>query len=359
MRPLCITLVGVVAARFAAQSLAIGEVNHTSRRIFGQIFIFAKFITFFYVLFMATVRQLEALRAVIDYGTVTAAAEALGLSQPSVSKAISLLEHSTGLKLFERRRRRLYPTAEAMTLYAEVDKMFLSLTRIVGMSRELKSLTTGQVSIVASPVLGFNMLPDCIGSFREEHPNVNVSLHVHDAGVVVQWIIAQQADVGFGWNSIDHPAVSSQMLCELEAVLAVPPGHPLTKKKVCTPADLEGETFLSFSRDTRTRHNIDTMLDRYGVSIYSPVEAYMSESLCAMVANGSGISLVNPLSAETLESRGLLTTRRFEPVIDMPLRTLRPRNRPKSMMCDAFVEHTREQLRTKLRESKLPGEMKS
>ena len=308
---------------------------------------------------MATVRQLEALRAVIDYGTVTAAAEALGLSQPSVSKAISLLEHSTGLKLFERRRRRLHPTAEAMTLYAEVDKMFLSLTRIVGMSRELKSLTTGQVSIVASPVLGFNMLPDCIGSFREEHPNVNVSLHVHDAGVVVQWIIAQQADVGFGWNSIDHPAVSSQMLCELEAVLAVPPGHPLTKKKVCTPADLEGETFLSFSRDTRTRHNIDTMLDRYGVSIYSPVEAYMSESLCAMVANGSGISLVNPLSAETLESRGLLTTRRFEPVIDMPLRTLRPRNRPKSMMCDAFVEHTREQLRTKLRDSKLPGEMKS
>ncbi|WNK01185.1 LysR substrate-binding domain-containing protein [Thalassospiraceae bacterium LMO-JJ14] len=307
---------------------------------------------------MATVRQLEALRAVIDYGTVTAAADALGLSQPSVSKSISLLEHSTGLKLFERRRRRLYPTAEAMTLYGEVDKMFLSLTRIVGMSRELKSLTTGQVSIVASPVLGFNLLPDCIGSFRSDHPNANISLHVHDAGVVVQWIIAQQADVGFGWNSIDHPAVSSQPLCELEAVLAMPVDHPLTKRKVCKPSDLENETFLSFSRDTRTRHNIDTMLDRYGISVNSPVEAYMSESLCAMVSYGSGISLVNPLSAETLETRGLLATRRFEPAIIMPLRTLRPRNRPKSMMCDRFVEHTREQLSRKLSANKLPGKMK-
>lgn len=307
---------------------------------------------------MATVRQLEALRAVIDYGTVTAAADALGLSQPSVSKSISLLEHSTGLQLFERRRRRLYPTAEAMTLYGEVDKMFLSLTRIVGMSRELKSLTTGQVSIVASPVLGFNMLPDCIGSFRNDHPNANISLHVHDASVVVQWIIAQQADVGFGWNSIDHPAVSSQPLCELEAVLAMPVGHPLAKRKVCKPADLEGEIFLSFSRDTRTRHNIDTVLDRYGVSVNSPVEAYMSESLCAMVANGSGISLVNPLSAETLESRGLLVTRRFEPAIIMPLRTLRPRNRPKSMMCDQFVEHTREQLQKKLHKNNIPGKMR-
>jgi len=307
---------------------------------------------------MATVRQLEALRAVIDYGTVTAAADALGLSQPSVSKSISLLEHSTGLKLFERRKRRLYPTAEAMTLYGEVDKMFLSLTRIVGMSRELKSLTTGQVSIVASPVLGFNLLPDCIGSFRAEHPNANVSLHVHDAGVVVQWIIAQQADVGFGWNSIDHPAVTSQPLCELEAVLAMPVDHPLAKRKVCKPSDLENETFLSFSRDTRTRHNIDTMLDRYGISVNSPVEAYMSESLCAMVAYGSGISLVNPLSAEPLESRGLLVTRRFEPAISMPLRTLRPRNRPKSMMCDRFVEHTRDRLEKKLRTSNLPGKMK-
>jgi DNA-binding transcriptional LysR family regulator len=307
---------------------------------------------------MATVRQLEALRAIIDYGTVTAAADALGLSQPSVSKAISLLEHSTGLKLFDRRRRRLYPTAEAMTLYGEVDKMFLSLTRIVGMSRELKSLTTGQVSIVASPVLGFNLLPECIGSFRDEHPKASISLHVHDAGVVAQWIIAQQADVGFGWNSIDHPAVISQPLCELEAVLAMPIDHPLTKKKVCKPSDLEGETFLSFSRDTRTRHNIDTMLDRFGISAYSPVEAYMSESLCAMVACGSGISLVNPLSAETLETRGLLTTRRFEPAIIMPLRTLRPRNRPKSMMSDHFVEHTREQLKKKMRESNIPGKMK-
>lgn len=308
---------------------------------------------------MATVRQLEALRAVIDYGTVTAAADALGISQPSVSKAISLLEHSTGLKLFERRRRRLYPTAEAMTLHGEVDKMFLSLTRIVGMSRELKSLTTGQVSIVASPVLGFNILPDCIGSFRNDHPNANISLHVHDAGVVVQWIIAQQADVGFGWNSIDHPAVSSQPLCELEAVLAMPVGHPLTKRKVCKPSDLEHETFLSFSRDTRTRHNIDTMLDHYGVSVNSPVEAYMSESLCAMVAYGSGISLVNPLSADMLESRGLLVTRRFEPAIIMPLRTLRPRNRPKSMMGDQFVEHTHDQLERKLREFKLPGQMRA
>jgi DNA-binding transcriptional LysR family regulator len=308
---------------------------------------------------MATVRQLEAFRAVIQYGTVTAAADALGLSQPSVSKAISLLEYSTGLTLFERRKRRLFPTAEAMTLYGEVDKMFLSLTRIDGMSHELRSLTTGQVNIVSSPVLGFNILPECISSFIKEHTNANISLHVHDAGVVVQWIIAQQADVGLSWHGIDHPAIDNDPLCDLEAVCAAPPGHRFEKLDVITPADLVGEAFLGFSRDTRTRHNIDTVFERQGVTVRSRVEAYMSESLCALVANGAGVSLVNPLSAAPLEKAGQLIIRPFVPAVIMPLRALRPKNRPRSMLCEAFIAHLLETLRHVFAERGVRGVIRS
>ena len=102
---------------------------------------------------MVTVRQLEAFRAVIQHGSVTGAAEALGLSQPAISKALALLETETGLSLFERRNRRLVPTAEALILHGEVDKMFLALTRIVGLSRELKSLAHGQLSVVSTPAI--------------------------------------------------------------------------------------------------------------------------------------------------------------------------------------------------------------
>ncbi len=294
---------------------------------------------------MGTIRQLEAFRAVIQHGTVTAAADALGLSQPSVSKSISLLEYSTGLELFERRRRRLFPTAEAMALYGEVDKMFLSLTRVLGMSRELRSLTTGQVNIVSSPVMGFNILPECIGTFLDGHTNANFSLHVHDSGAVVQWIIAQQADIGISWHGIDHPAIDNQPLCNLEAVCAMPPGHRLESCKTVGPGDLRGQKFLSFSRDTRTRHNVDTMLEQHGVTVDSRIEAYVSESLCNLVASGCGISLVNPLTAEPLVREGRISTRPFAPTIRMPLHVLRPKNRPRSMLCDSFIKHMRNHLR--------------
>lgn len=294
---------------------------------------------------MVTVRQLEAFRAVIQYGTVTAAADALGLSQPSVSKAILLLEHSTGLTLFERRHRRLYPTVEAMTFYGEVDKMFLSLTRIIGMSRELRSLTTGQMNIVSSPVMGISILPECIGTFLKDHAKAHISIHVRDATVVMQWIIAQQADFGISWHDIDHPAIDSEPLCELEAVCAMPPGHPLEARETVAPEDLRNLKFLSFSRDTRTRHNIDMMFEKHGVSVDSRIEAYLSETLCNLVVNGCGVSLVNPLTAEPLSREGRLVIRPFAPAIVMPLRVLRPKNRSRSRLCDSFIEHMHGHLR--------------
>ena len=110
------------------------------------------------------------------------------------------------------------------------------------------------------------------------------------------------------------------------------------------PEDLRGHEFLGFSRDTRTRHKIDSMLEKHGVTVNTRVEAYMSESLCSLVASGCGVSLVNPLTAEPLERAGQLVVKPFAPAIVMPLRVLRPKNRPRSLLCDRFIEHMRDHL---------------
>lgn len=304
---------------------------------------------------MGTIRQFEAFRAVIQYGTVTAAAESLNLSQPSVSKSISLLEYSIGVKLFERRRKRLYPTAEAMALYDEVDKMFVSLTRVLGMSSNLRELTTGQVNIVTSAVMGFTVLPECIGTFLDGHENANISIHVIDPNAVMQWIITQQADIGITWHGIDHPTINNQLLCNLEAVLAMPSGHVLEDCETVRPEDLKGHKFLSFSRGTRTRHRIDTTLENHGISIDNRIEAYASETLCSLVASGCGISLVNPLTAEPLVREGKISIRPFAPVILMPLHLLQPKNRPHSLLCDSFVKHMRDHLQYIFKERNIRG----
>jgi hypothetical protein len=69
-------------------------------------------------------RQIEAFKAVIEFGTVSRAAEVLNVSQPAVSKLLTHLEAATGLKLFDRRQGRLATTPQGMRLYEEIERIF-------------------------------------------------------------------------------------------------------------------------------------------------------------------------------------------------------------------------------------------
>jgi len=87
---------------------------------------------------MITSRQLEAFRAIMARGTVTAAAERLGVSQPAVSKILAGLEHEIGYPLFTRIKRRLAPTSEARLLEQEVTRLYHSLERVTEVAREIR-----------------------------------------------------------------------------------------------------------------------------------------------------------------------------------------------------------------------------
>jgi DNA-binding transcriptional LysR family regulator len=290
---------------------------------------------------MVTVRQLEAFRGVIQHGSVTGAANALGLSQPAISKAVALLEAETGLALFERRNRRLVPTAEALILHGEVDKMFLALTRIVGLSRELKTLAHGQLSVVSTPAMGRNLLPALLAEFLDEHEHAHLSLHLHSGDVVVQWVIAQQVDFGLAWWSAEHPAIVCDLLCEVDGVLVMAPDHPLAKRKTITPEDLRGQPFIHFTRDTRTRLIIERVCAERGVTLQSRIQTYMSESACTFASSGIGVSIVNPFTAHEYRESGDVVVRPFKPTVPFYIYLVRPRNRPRSLLCEAFLDHLR------------------
>ena len=101
---------------------------------------------------MITSRQLEAFRAIMAHGTVTAAAERLGVSQPAVSKILAGLEHEIGYPLFTRIKRRLAPTSEARLLEQEVARLYHSLERVTEVAREIRERQIGD--LLAQTFLG-------------------------------------------------------------------------------------------------------------------------------------------------------------------------------------------------------------
>ena len=286
---------------------------------------------------MVTMRQLEAFCAVIDHQTVTEAARAMRLSQPAVSKLVATLEQDTRLALFRRDRRRLVPTEEGLILHRQAQAIFARLHDIERLSEELRNLAGGRLNIVTMMALGRTFLPDAMSAFLRERPAVVASLHVRSSRTVVDQIAAHQADLGFTMLASDDPAVSARVLCRMRGVCVLPPGHPLAARDTIEARDLEGERFISFSLDSSMRRNIDRVFEAEGVSRQLMVDAYVSAAACSFVANGLGVSVVEPFTAWDFARLGQVVARPFRPDVVFEFRMLRPAGRPPSLLAEAFA----------------------
>jgi DNA-binding transcriptional LysR family regulator len=293
-----------------------------------------------------TPRQIEAFKAILETGLVTAAAERMNLSQPAVSKLIANFEAAVGLALFRRVKKRLVPTPEADLVYREVDKLFTGLQDIANVAREIRGLRAGELSIACVAALGHDHVPRLVAQFLKDKPDVNVGLYITSADHVAEWVIAQKVDFGISMSALEHPAVVSEPLCSVEAVCVMPRDHRLARKRVVKPQDLAGETFVSFAPGSRIRHTIDGIFERSGVARRTTAHAFVSNSACALVANGFGVSIVEPFTAQEYARRGVLVARPFRPAVIYDFQMFFPRFRERSMLAREFAARLAQMVRT-------------
>jgi len=289
-------------------------------------------------------RQLEAFQAVIEAGTVTVAAERLFITQPAVSRLIQDLEYALGLTLFERRRGRLMPTVEAQVLYEEVERSFAGLDKIQQVADDIRTLEVGTLRIAAMPALALGFLPRIIKQFSELHAGVSISLQIRSSIKVLEWVASQQFDLGFAAVQHEHPAVEQELLMEAPLVLVMPPGHTLQAKRTIGPGDLQDESFISLGPELNTRAKIDEIFAQAKVSRRLAVETQLSAAVCRIVAEGGGVSLVEPITARDFLERGDVIARPFRPELLFRYSVLFPVHRSRSKLCTEFLELVKTEL---------------
>ena len=111
-----------------------------------------------------------------EAGSVSRAAERLNLSQPAVSVALGNLEAELGFRLFHRERGFFAPTSEAALLHDNVQQGVAALARLEQRADEVRSGTTGRVSVATNGVLALNFLPRIIADFQREHPGAHIDM---------------------------------------------------------------------------------------------------------------------------------------------------------------------------------------
>jgi DNA-binding transcriptional LysR family regulator len=283
-------------------------------------------------------RQMEIFHAIMSTGTVTGAARALNISQPSVTGVLRHTEDLLKFKLFDRVKGRLIPTSEAHALFAQIDQVFdrvEGVRRTIGNLREAKS---GTLSIVAIPAVGSTLVPAAIGEFMASRPDVAIRYEMRSRREVVELVESRMVDIGFGFLTSDFPRIARQEIVRRDLICIMPRGHALEKLKKVSAADVGEYPLISYLATQGLAPIINSIFAEARINFAPAMQVGLIINAWALVNAGAGIALVDPFSAMGGMFANVVS-RPFVPSTPIALEMIRPHDRPLSRIGEAFLAH--------------------
>lgn len=262
-------------------------------------------------------RHIEAIRAMLLTGSVTAAAERLHVTQPAVSNTLRDAEERLGYKLFERRAGCLLPNPAALMLFDEIERSFTGLEEINASARRVAQGQGRQLVVAATPAFSASALPAVLSAFRARSPDALVSVASRNANLVASMVALQKADIGFAPQVPDIRGVSSEVIARLPMVCYLPAAHRLARQRgPVKAAELLGEPMISPGNLERMDQLIAAVFKGCKGQPTTVVECPVIITACAMVAAGIGFTITSPLPAWLLP-RDQVVARPIEPLVHM------------------------------------------
>jgi len=290
-------------------------------------------------------RQLEAFHAVMVCGTLTRAAESLYTSQPSISRMLTDLEYEIGFPLFERQKGRVRPTPEGVAFFEELKLVIESIGGLSEFAKKIKNQRTGHIDISVTPALSLSFLPPILAEFRKKYPDSVTTISVRDPGHIYSQLRNGTTDIAFSNGFIELPNVAMEILAEAQFVCALPPGHPLETKDAITPEDISGEDFIMLIPEKEySWAGHDNLLKKMKEPPKSVCYTQRSMIAYAMVAQGLGLSILEPFSAAHWEKSGVVI-KPFFPELVYNFYIFFPRDKIRSMLARSLSNIALEYLR--------------
>ncbi|HSO93526.1 MAG TPA: LysR family transcriptional regulator [Candidatus Dormibacteraeota bacterium] len=246
--------------------------------------------------------QVEGFLEVARRGNVSRAAEAMFLTQPTLTARLHALEKELGEPLFARTRRgmRLTDAGRAFLPYAE------RAIRAVRDGRQAladaRSVSAGRLVLGAAPAVSTYVLPALLQRFAASYPRVEVAVRTGHSEDVLQMLLREEVQLALV-RALRHREIESFPLYDEELVLVVPPGHPFADRSPISIADLASERLILFDRTSSYYELTQTFFLSLGVTPREVMELDNIEAAKKMVERRLGIALL-PRTAVSGEIAG-------------------------------------------------------
>uniref|UniRef100_UPI0023F8DC6B LysR substrate-binding domain-containing protein n=1 Tax=Caballeronia sp. BR00000012568055 TaxID=2918761 RepID=UPI0023F8DC6B len=233
---------------------------------------------------------------------------------PGISRLIAELEAASGLRLFSRNGGRIQITEAGASFYRDVEQSFIGLDMLEQSAREIRTMESGRLRVVAAPLFALGFLPAVIEQFVRLHPQIYVSLEMRSEATMQRWVSSGHYDVGIGSVAPEAYAVTFEDLFRLPLLCALPANHPLSSRSKIRAIDLRNERLILPSYADEPRAPIDRVLRAAGVDQVPAIETPYAALILSMVSRGLGIGLTNGLATLNTATAGVVLLP-FEPVM--------------------------------------------
>jgi len=271
------------------------------------------------------------------HGNLSAAARELNITQPAVTKGIQRLQEQYDLRFVNRFGKKMALTDAGEALYQVAEKIF-EMDRFAEESiREFQQFEKGHIRIHASESFGAYYLPSIMTPFCKANPHITLSVSILPSDLVVEKVVALESDLGFISYPMENPKVVLREILEDRLILIVPPGHPITKKHLLDPRDLEDHPMIVHEPGSAPRQALEKLVRVNKLSLTIPLELSSNRAIKEAVEAELGIALISrkvaqeeiqvgrlaeiPLTDKTLTRKFYLVHHR-DKYISEPLRAL-------------------------------------
>ncbi|GLB69498.1 LysR family transcriptional regulator [Arthrobacter mangrovi] len=281
-------------------------------------------------------RQLEIFLSVVENESISRAAEALHLAQPSVSQAIKQLEREVRGELFLRSTRGVRPTAAGEALIEPARQVLRDLSVALESVGHVLGLRGGTLDIVSVPALAIDPLASFVGSYRRSFPDVQVRvIDPPDVSDAPAYVRSGRCEIGLVEDMTPEPELCIHELAGQEIVLVLPPGAAVGSGPVSWEDLSLFEFVTSPPGRSVSRSKLEQIFSRTGKQLRVCVESDHRTAIADFVMAGAGAALLRRPISEPLAAQGARVRPLNPPLLHQV--TLVHRRRSLSPAARAFV----------------------
>lgn len=293
-----------------------------------------------------TLRQVEVIRAVMLRGTISGAAELLGVSAPGISRLVKHTEEALGLRLFERKAGLFVPSVEAGRVFDQVREVYKGVENLQSAINSLQKGEEVQLAFASAPSVAQFIAARAIQMIRARYPDLYIDLNILKIEETTDYLLLERGEFVIMSSAVHNPGIQSEKLAHGRVVAILPEGHALAERDVISVHDLAREPLIGIDPGDPYGRLVSRPFREAGIELRHSMRGRFAQTIVSLVRHGLGVALIDEFSVAEVYLPGVVRKPIVEETsIDIYAVTKKDR------VLSNFAEYSIQQFRKELNEA--------